>query len=337
MAGNGLGAEVIRLKEEDGLGFQEIAARLGLPNRDAASRLYTSAKANRNRPQFGDVLTPKTFKTRRPVTAPAKGGKWRHTVIYSDSHFRHPQAEWGQDPTALAVVLGVIRDVKPHKIIHGGDLLDCYTLSQKFDPNPSELFTIQDEIDAAAAHLDEVAQLAPQAERIWLEGNHENRLSRLVASLPGAHRELARLRVVQRALTWPALMGTEAIGWTFVPMRGQSRAEQLPKLISKHGTTVSKWSGHTAKNEWMKYGKSGTSGHTHRLGTFYHNDHNGAHLWNETGCTCKITNVPYMDDPDWQQGLLVVTHREDGERFSVEDIYIQNGVAIWRDREYAAA
>ena len=327
---------MVRLKDEENLGWQEIAAKLGLPNRDAASRMYTSAKASRGRPDFADVLRPKTFKTRRPVVAKAKGGKWRHTVIFSDSHFRHPNAAWGHDPKALAVVNSVIADVKPHKIIHGGDLLDCHTLSQKFDPDPAELFTIQDEVDAAAAYLDEVAQLAPQAERIWLEGNHENRLTRLVCSLPGAYRELARLDVIQRSLTWPAIMDTASIGWTFVPAGKQSRTDLLPKLISKHGTSVSKWSGHTAKAEWLKYGKSGTSGHTHRLGKFYHNDHNGAHVWVETGCTCKL-DPDYAESPDWQQGLLVVTHREDGERFSMEDVYIQDGVAIWRDREYQAA
>jgi hypothetical protein len=332
----GLSAEVVRLRDDEGLGFQEIAARLGLPNRDAAARQYTAGHSKRGKPDFSDVLHSKTFKTKRPVLAASRGGKWRRTVIYSDSHFRHANASWGHDPKALAVVLSVIRDVEPHTIIHGGDLLDCYTLSQKFDPDPADLFTIQDEVDAAAAHLDEVAQIAPKALRIWLEGNHENRLTRLVCGLPGAHRELARLKVFQRALTWEAIMGIADIGWSFIPLKGQSRADILPKLISKHGTTVSKWSGHTAKNEWMKYGKSGTSGHTHRLGSFYHNDHNGAHIWNETGCTCKITNVPYMDDPDWQQGLLVITHTEDGERFSVEDIYIQNGVAIYREREYAA-
>jgi hypothetical protein len=131
-------------------------------------------------------------------------------------------------------------------------------------------------------------------------------------------------------------LGLADIGWHWVPTHLQSRTSILPKLITKHGTLVRKWSSWTAKGEWEKYGKGGLSGHTHRLGKFYHRDHNGAHLWVETGCTCKL-DPEYTLDPDWQNGCVVVTHTQNGERYAVEDVYIQDGVGIYSGKEIRAA
>jgi hypothetical protein len=118
-----------------------------------------------------------------------------------------------------------------------------------------------------------------------------------------------------------------------VPSQGQAKFRILPKIITKHGTIVRKWSGQSAKAEWERYGKSGLSGHTHRLAAFYTNDFNGSHVWMETGCTCD-TDPQYVEQPNWQQGCVVVTYV--GDRFSIEPIYIQGGHAVWRGRDYVA-
>jgi hypothetical protein len=254
--------------------------------------------------------------------APAVLKGLRRTVWYSDTHFPH------HDQGALEVVLAVIQALQPEGVVHGGDLLDCYRISA-FSKDPNHLHSLQDEIDQARAHLHQVAQLAPHADRWLLEGNQEDRLRRLIWDLPGGASELARLTAFKQAITWPVLLGLDEIGWTFVPADQQTRTPILPKLITKHGTVVRKWSGFTAKGEWERYGKGGVSGHTHRLGAFYHRDHNGSHLWVESGCTCSLS-PDYMIDPDWQQGFLVITHTKDGERYTVEDVYIQDGVALFR-------
>ncbi|HUT86478.1 MAG TPA: metallophosphoesterase [Candidatus Heimdallarchaeota archaeon] len=268
------------------------------------------------------------FSVPRPKAARARSRKWHRTVLYSDTHFPF------QDDKALAVVLSVIKDVEPDNIIHGGDLLDCHNMSPKFSTDPAHGVSLQQEIDMARAHLHQVSTLAPQARKTWLEGNHEDRVRKTIWDFKGAARELAKLRVFQKNLTWPVLMGLDEIGWDFVPAHGQSKYQVLPKLITVHGTIVNKWSAQTAKAEWTKFGKSGTSGHTHRLGKFYHRDHNGSHVWVETGCTCRL-DPEYAEDPDWQQGMVVITHTEDGSRFHMEDIYIQDGKALWRDTLYS--
>jgi hypothetical protein len=140
---------------------------------------------------------------------------------------------------------------------------------------------------------------------------------------------------VQKTLTWPMLLSLDELDIEFVPYDEQSKHKFLPKFLLKHGNVVRQKSGYTANAEHSKYGMSGASGHTHRLSQFYHRDHNGNHVWLETGSTCDL-NPEYTPDPDWQNGFVVLTlHRETGA-FQAESVYIHNGNAIYRGKEYVA-
>jgi hypothetical protein len=250
-------------------------------------------------------------------------------VVFTDTHVPY------QDQAALEVVYGLIRDVQPRVIVHLGDLLDAYQLS-RYTKDRSHILNTQDEIDGARTILHHVSQLAPEAEKYLLEGNHEARLDEMLNTLPGTASEITQLRNVQAQLTWPALLGLGEIGWDWVPTKGQAHRSLLPRLITKHGTVVRKWSGMSAKGEWERYGASGLSGHVHRVGQFYTSDRNGNHTWTECGCTCLL-KPGYMEDPNWAHACVLVHFTPDGSRFSVEPVYIQDGRALWRTTEYRAA
>lgn len=278
-------------------------------------------------PKFDEVIaSPAPFAVKIPKTARKRPRKWLKGLIYGDSHSLF------SDPKALGVVKAIVKDTQPDVIVHVGDLLDCYHLSD-FDRNPARVFNIQDEINWGRQHLHEIAQLAPNAERWLLEGNHEDRLNRTIWRLSGAASQLPKLDIVSEAMTWPKLLKLDEVGWEWVPAGLQSKTSILPKIITKHGTTVSRWSGATAKAEWLKYGKSGVSGHVHRMGTFFHRDHNGAHKWVESGCTCKL-DPEWVSDPDWQQGCLMYTGNAAGDWFNIETVYIQDGKGMYRDTLY---
>lgn len=254
--------------------------------------------------------------------------KFHHAVVWGDSHFPF------HDPEALSVVKRIICDVRPEVVIHIGDLVDCWSISD-FLKDPTRREHLQDDIDQACAHLKDIYLVTPDAQRYYLEGNHEFRLTKTIQQMPEKQRELARLRVFQRFVTWPAILKESGvIGWEFVPARGQARRRLFPKLIVKHGSLIRKWAGATARGEWERYGKSGLSGHTHRLGAFFHNDFNGAHGWLETGCTCSLT-PEWMEDPDWQHGCVVLTFTADYKYWTAEPVYIQAGHAIFRDYRYS--
>ncbi len=284
------------------------------------------------RSRIQDVLNipVRPFQVDIPKPAlPSKPKKWTTAVVYGDTHVPF------EDKEAIRVLHGVIKDARPDIIVNVGDLVDAWQIS-RFDKDPARLDSLQDNIDTARTHLHQIAQLAPKARRVWLEGNHESRLGRAIMGMGGAAREFGKLRAFQQAMVWPNLMQSESIGWEFIPEREQSRTQVLPKIITKHGNVVRKWSGWSGKGEWEKYGRSGVSGHTHRLGWFVHRDHNGNSAWAETGCTCLL-EAPYGVDFDWQQGFVVMTWNKDAYLQNTEFVSIREGNALWREREFKAA
>lgn len=274
-----------------------------------------------------DVLEPRAYVHPFPrIESPVLGDEPYVTVVFGDTHMGF------EDKRALRVVLSIIAELRPDCVIHNGDLLDCYHLST-FDKNPDRLYSLQIEIDKGRELLHQIAQVAPKARRILLEGNHEHRLTKQLWRLSGAARVFARLRITAATLTWPVQLGLDEIGFEFVPYREQGREMLLPRLIVKHGDRLSAFSGYTARKEHDLYGCSGLSGHTHRLGTYYTRDKNGNHVWQETGCTCGVI-AEYAPTANWQQGCVVITHV--GNRFNMEPIYIEKGQAIFRGELFKA-
>ncbi len=336
---------------DEGLSLRECARRFGSGNttvRDRYARLkaqgYTRPEPDDTpqaiirplvqRPRISEVidLDPAPFAV--PIPRPARSNHGHDTkcwsaLVFTDTHVPY------QDQAALEVVYSLIRDVRPKVIVHLGDMLDCYKIS-RYTKDRSHVLNTQDEIDGARTILHQVSQLAPEAEKYWLEGNHEARLEELLNTLPGTASELTQLRDIQRALTWPALCRLEEIGWEWVPTKGQAHRRILPRLITKHGSVVRKWSGMSAKGEWERYGASGLSGHVHRVGQFYTSDRNGNHTWTECGCTCQL-KPSYMEDPNWAHAVVLVHFTPDGSRFSVEPVYIEQGRALFGRTEYRAA
>lgn len=248
-------------------------------------------------------------------------------LLWGDTHYPY------QDDRAVSIVEQIAKDTQPDVLVHMGDGVDAGDLSLKFKQNPDRESTLQDEINLMRFHLARMRLACPDADFFALEGNHEQRLARLLWELEGPSKALAHLTEIRKVLTWPVLLGLDQLRVRWVPMAEQSKTEILPKWIVKHGTVVRTKSAYTAAAEWMKYGKSGSSGHTHRLGMFAHRDHNGNHFWVETGCTCDL-NPEYTTDPDWQQGAVFLAFDPTTGAMAIEPIYIHNGLAVFRDTIY---
>lgn len=264
----------------------------------------------------------KPLKEYPPWKVKSIAGRTQVALLYGDTHFPY------QDDAALAIVGQIATQLQPDTVVHMGDLLDCYRLS-RFDKDPNRLETIQDEIDLGRAHLVQMRRRCPNANFILLEGNHLDRLRRVLWGLPGEAAFLHSLTAFKQAMTWPSLLGLADLDITFVPYGQESRHEFLPKFILKHGDVARKWSAQSAKAELDRYNRSGASGHTHRLGLYMHRDHAGNHIWLETGCTCD-TQPEYTADPNWQSGCVVMTFDTATGAFQAETVYIHNGLAVWR-------
>ena len=249
-------------------------------------------------------------------------------VIYGDTHGQYI------DASAEGVLLAVLKDFQPDVVVHIGDAVDCYTIS-RFDKDPTRKETLQDEIDHARRHLARVRLTAPNAAMYLFEGNHEERLHRAFCQSQGGMREVVQLTAFQEAMTWPNLLQLQGLGVNWVPLKDQPDKSVFPKFLLTHGSVVRKWSGWSAAGEWQRYGKSGASGHVHRLGVFMHRDLNGAHVWVETGCLCGL-EPDYTGYVDWQNGFVVVTFEQRTGAFQVEPVYVHKGNAMWRGKKYQA-
>ncbi len=252
----------------------------------------------------------------------------KRAVVYGDTHIPF------ESPSALAVVRKVITLAKPDVLINVGDLFDAWQIS-RFPKDPRRKESFQYDIFLGIEHLNDFAAAAPKAALYFLEGNHEERLRRTVWGMKDEARQLAGLDIFEKYVNWQTILreGELSERWTFVSYDDQP-VEIIPQLLAKHGTKLASGmgaSGRTAFKEWISYGMSGFSGHTHRLGDFFHRDRNGSHRWFETGCTCEVDGtVPGSgSDQDWQQGCAVLTYTDSW--FNVELVYIQDGRALWRD------
>lgn len=285
---------------------------------------YVSVKL-RKRWEATDLPRPVILKVTRPSVVKPREGPFA-SVHYSDIHFPF------HDERALNILYQVIDYVKPGLTVDHGDTLDCAEIS-KYPKDPFHRVPLNVETEMGAKHCGLVHALTPDSEHWWCEGNHEERLKRLIWSLAEnrAAGELLAVRGVRAALEWPSLLGIGALGWKCIPY---PRHETLfDRIICKHGSVVRQGGGATAKAEHSKYGKSGMSGHTHRRGVYETRDHNGHHAWWEMGMLGRIRD-DYVDFPDWAQGFNVVTWSADRREFGVEEVRIHEGVTYFRGKRF---
>jgi predicted phosphodiesterase len=226
------------------------------------------------------------------------------------------------DTKVMRLVTGFIGDLKPQGVILNGDIVDCYSLSD-FDKSPLSRASLSQEIRCAQG-LMKALKAVPQ--KIWIGGNHEDRLRRHVWAKPALLSGLdkkSRERVVS-ALDFPEVFGLGEHGFSWLPYGG---VHNLGKLMVTHGSMVSKHSGQTARMHLERYGKSVLIGHTHRGGVHYKRDVSGVHAAYENFCLCRL-DPEYVKYPNWQQGFAVVHVNPKNGFFHVTQLPILPGNRI---------
>ena len=214
-----------------------------------------------------------------------------------------------QDKPVLDLVFKFMRDLRPYGVVLNGDVVDCYELSE-FDKNPLKDAGLDREIREAGNVMDQIKDMGVKR-RVWLGGNHEDRLRRVLWKNP----KFARIA----ALQFPKLFDLDKYGFEWRPY---GAVLNLGRLVVTHGSTVRQHSGWTARAHFEKFGGSVLVGHTHRLGTYYRSNARGMHASFENGCLCRL-NPEYVQFPDWQQGFSVVhVDTENTGFFSVQQIPI---------------
>lgn len=204
-------------------------------------------------------------------------------IVISDIHFPY------HDKLALGAVKRFIKANSVDVVVFNGDILDMYDVSS-FDKSPDRMNSLQEELNLAMRLFSDLRRELPDAEMVYVEGNHEYRLKRYLMR----HPELFSLE----ALQLPNLLKLDKYNITYT-----DKAYQLGNLKITHGSIVRKFAGYTAKAELEKNDCSGISGHTHRGGVYYRQSPTRYSAWYEGFCLCDI-HPEYVVDPDWQQGFI---------------------------------
>ena len=229
------------------------------------------------------------------------------------------------DPVAVDVALQFARFWKPHYLFLMGDIIDCYSVS-RFSKDPQRKLDLQHEADTTVELLGRIRRaVGDDCQIYYIEGNHEYRVTKFMWSKAP---ELSFLR----SLNLPGLLGLKDMGIKYVS-KGKM---EFDGFIVKHGHFVRKGSGYTAKAELEMAGKSGASGHSHRLGQIYRTDTTGSYTWVETGCLCDL-EPEYGEGKtmDWQHGFAYGMFRKHDDRFVVHTLPIVRGSVIFGEREIA--
>ncbi len=223
-------------------------------------------------------------------------------VIISDMQIPyHDPKIIGSPHNKEALIERFVWEYQPDTIVIAGDGIDCYALST-FDKNPHRIFQTKDELKMAVNMIENLQSKAPNAQIIWLDGNHEFRLWRTYMEL--CAKDAKVLEVLGAAgintLDTRNLLHLDDLGVQYQPYSGHLN---FLSFIVTHGDIVRQGSSYTARAMYEKWHSSGASGHTHRLGCYHFTDGTGrTHAWYELGSTC-LNTLEYVSNPNWQQGF----------------------------------
>ena len=215
-------------------------------------------------------------------------------VFISDLHIPY------EDKKAVELVIKFLEEFKPHILILGGDMLDFMGLS-RFSKDPKRALTTQDDIDKLQNLLRRIRDIIPASQIIYLEGNHEYRLTNYKwTKCP----ELSYIR----ALKLPKLLDLDSLNITFIPY---TRYYNYKKLYFVHGDVISKHSGMTAKAMLDKWGVNIICGHSHRTGKHNRTTMSGNQGSWESGCLCDLDPEYIKGKANWMQGFSIVEYYKD--------------------------
>lgn len=222
-------------------------------------------------------------------------------LVLSDVHIPF------QDDELIQVWLDMAKAMQPEGIDIIGDLIDCYTIS-RFDKNPRRKTDLQVEITGACALLRRIREACPDADIRYSEGNHENRLERMLWSTA---KHLAPLH----CLSIPKLMGLKELDIRYFDPKAPYKIGNLYYL---HGDVGRKQNfsksagGRNADAIARAIGGSVICGHSHQMG------YSAFRSWErnlegyEVGCMCQFDLEYVIGVPPWQQGWAFVDFTSTG-------------------------
>jgi hypothetical protein len=244
------------------------------------------------------------------------------------------------DRAALDVALQVAQAGKFDEVVYLGDLLDLNEWSDKFLREPEFYFTTQPAIIEAHWWLSQFVKALPDARHKKLEGNHENRLSRMmVTHLMAAYGLTSAAGVKFPVLSIENLLGLDKLGIEYISGY-PNNSTYIGSVRVVHGDIAKRGSTDTVKALVADTQETVIMGHIHKIewASRTIKERNGLRVVSafSPGCLCRVDFVVpgHGRNQQWQQGCAVVEW--DGDDFAITPIVIQNGKAIYNGQVFRA-
>jgi hypothetical protein len=268
------------------------------------------------------------------------------TLIATDPHFgfvRNQQTgemRSMHDMQALDTVIQVAYDLRPHKIVIGGDILDLAEWSDKFVRSPDLEQMTQPAVIAAHWWLAHLAEASPGSARLLLQGNHDLRIENAILNHLKSAYDLrpADELTLPPALSIPRLLALKKIGYDYIGDYPNGQHYVNDDFVIEHGSLARKGGGKTVQAVINNYDTNVLFGHIHRLELAQRTIHTNGPVRTigaySAGCLCRIDGtVPGRSArPDWQQGFAVSYHNQFQTQIQLYEIV--NGRCLFGGKMY---
>jgi predicted phosphodiesterase len=152
-----------------------------------------------------------------------------------------------EDKRAVELMFDAMKVFKPDVVVIIGDFIDCFSVS-RWAKDPKRAHTLKQEADAGKAYLDRITA----KKKIYIAGNHEDRLSRYIKENASALIDFVDI---------PSLLDLKARGWSYVPYKSSTT---IGKVHLTHDVgSAGRYNVYKALDTFQS---SVVTGHTHRLG-----------------------------------------------------------------------
>jgi predicted phosphodiesterase len=254
------------------------------------------------------------------VRAKAPNRALKSGYVVSDAHIPY------HDPDVWNLNLQVISQTSPDYVVIIGDLADNFKISSHLDTSQRKRHSFKFEIEECNRQLDRLQSITARtgSEVIYLEGNHEWRFDRYLAS------NAAELKGL---VTMEGLLGIPDRGWEWVPYR---QHKMIGDMAFTHDLGFS--GANAGRQSLASIGaKSCMFGHTHRLGASY---------ITVDGQTFEAINIGWgglYNEIDYAHMLKIARNwqhgagwfRTDGERTTGWPVRIDSGTCIIEGIRYS--
>ena len=233
------------------------------------------------------------------------------------------------DDAAVKVALDFGAIIKPNLVVILGDFVDFYQISSwSRDPKKRPF---DEEVLQSRKLLEDISNRFSKSEKVFIKGNHEDRLRRYLWNRAPELEQLKRIGI--KSLDIPDILNLQELGWEYIDtLDNLLNAEQTftignLHLIHGHEVRISSGAVNLARLYYLKTFVNIMAAHHHQVQEYIVRRLDQSHEGGWTiGCLCNLS-PEYAPVNNWVHGFGIVKYDPDGD-FYVKAHKIINGKVL---------